>query len=141
MNNLLILNKENYEILYEKVFLKSSFFSKDFNQSFIPSENNDKIDIIQSIRDLDSFVLNDLITFKLEEKMIIYKKSKESNISIILISEKHVFKKENITRIAGLYIEKIDKSISKNDLNIKNILSQNLKDFTVSVLILILIYR
>jgi len=127
MNNLVILNKESYDILFEKVFLKSSFFSKDFNQNFIPN-------IIQSVKELDSYINNDLITFKLEEKLIIYKKSKESNLSIILISEKHVFKKENITRIASFYLERIDKNISMNDLNIKNNISQNLKDFTISII-------
>lgn len=35
-------------------------------------------------------------------------------------------------RIANFYLDKIDKSITKND-SIKNVISQNLKDYTVSV--------
>ena len=75
-----------------------------------------------------------MITFKLEDKLIIYKKSKDSFISLILISEKHVFKKENLTRIAGFYIDKIDKLLSKNEI-LKNIISLHLKDFTISVIL------
>ena len=37
MNNILILNKDTYENISEKVFVKSSFLSNEFNQNFFPS--------------------------------------------------------------------------------------------------------
>ena len=55
----------------------------------------------------------------------------------MLICDKHVFKKENLSRIASIYIDKIKTFMTKNDLSIKNTISLHLKDFTLSVNFLI----
>jgi len=134
MINIVILNKNSYEILLDKTFQKQNYNYKEFSQIF----NTNIINIIKNL-DETSNALDYII--KLDNKAITYRRSSDTFISIFCVCEKKSFKKDSLTDISKVfldYLEKMiheDSNIPKNnkfpDFKLKEILNQIVSDITI----------
>jgi hypothetical protein len=113
MNNLLILNKENYEIILDKTLQKHSMYNdKEFNQNLYTN-------IIELVKDMDQINSNysDYFFFKIEGgKNVIYKKSRETKLAVLIICDKKAIKKGNLIELSKVYLSGIEK-LFLNNLN------------------------
>ncbi len=111
MNNLLILNKENYDILIVKNFDRGSLYNaKEFDQTFF-------VNIIEIVKDMDQIGLNqpEYYIFKFDSKKnVIYRCSKESKFSILIICDRKSIKKASLIEISKYYLQHFEANFSKN---------------------------
>lgn len=106
MNSVLILNKETYEVMQEKSFQKSSLNnSKEFIQNFCVS-------ILEIIKDLDSMNgSSEYHVLKLENKSVVYRKSKDTKLSILIICDKGSIKRVNLVELSKIYLNKLESNL------------------------------
>jgi hypothetical protein len=101
MESFLFLNKETYEVIYSKNTTKVVANStKEFNDNNISR-------LIDLIKDMDEMELNsNYYSLKLENnKNVIYRKSLETNLAILIISDKNVFKRLSLVDISKTYLD------------------------------------
>lgn len=135
MNNIVILNKNSYEILLDKTIQKNSMYnSKEFNQNLYGN-------IINIVKNLDETSLSLDYIIKVDSKAISYRRSKESYIAIFIICEKKYFKKDSLNDMSRIFMEYLEKMIvEKNettnnkkffDFKMKEIINQIISDLTI----------
>lgn len=135
MNNIVILNKNSYEILVDKTLQKNSMYnSKEFNQSLYAN-------IINIVKNLDETSLCLDYIIKVDSKAITYRRSKDSYIALFIICEKKYFKKDSLSDMARIFMEYLEKLILENnettnnkkffDFKIKEIINQIISDLTI----------
>lgn len=135
MNNILILNKNSYEILVDKTLRKNSMYnSKEFNQNLYAN-------LINIVKNLDETSLSLDYIIKVDSKAISYRRSKDSYIALFIICEKKFFKKASLSDMARVFMESLEKMIlEKNeptnnkkffDFKIKEIINQIISDLTI----------
>lgn len=134
MINIVILNKNSFEILLDKNFQKQTYNYKEYNQIF----NTNIINIIKNLDETSSSL--DYI-LKLDNKAISYRRSSDTFISIFCVCEKKSYKKDSLTDISKVFLDYLDKivhednNISKNnkfpDFKLKEILNQIISDITI----------
>ncbi len=135
MNNIVILNKNSYEILVDKILQKNSMYNtKEFNQNLY-------LNIINIVKNLDETSLSLDYIVKVDSKAISYRRSKDSYISLFVICEKKYFKKDTLSDMARIFMQFLEKMIlEKNetsnnkkffDFKIKEIINQMISDLTI----------
>ena len=141
MNNIIVLNKDTYEILHDKTLNRHSMYNnKEFNQNLYLS-------ILELIKDLDqiSTQYNDFYMLKLDGgKSVVYRKSPDSKLAILIICEKKAIKRTNLIEMSKAYLVNIQKSfltqanenIVSSALNKKNNFSTlfKTKEFTIQAI-------
>jgi hypothetical protein len=133
MNNVFILNKETYEVIQEKVFQKNpnAFNAKDLNQNLF----SDTIDLI---KDLDLLNSNDYYILKLDNRNIIYRKSKELKLAILIISSKRALKRNSLLEVSKVYLQCIEQNMTTNSENLslskKNQIEFKAKEYTIKAI-------
>lgn len=133
MNNILLLNKETYEILYDKPLQKQSMFnSKEFNQNLFQNA-------IETIKDLDQMDLNsDYYALKVENnKTIIYRKSKSTKLAILITVDKKSFYRNNLIQLSDIYLKNSEKNVNDNLINNNFKKNNNLfqtREFTIDAI-------
>lgn len=133
MNSITLLTKDTYEVIQEKVFTKANS-SKDAMLS-TPS-------VLELVKDIDCLSVSEFFTIKLENKVLIYRKSKESKLSILIQCDKGKFKSTDLTDISRSILTILEKnyfseSLNKNhviDLNIKELIFSSIEELTVNFL-------
>lgn len=135
MNNIVILNKNSYEILLDKTLQKNSMYnSKEFNQNLYAN-------IINIVKNLDETSVSLDYIIKIDSKAISYRRSKDSYIALFIICEKKSFKKDSLTDMARIFMDFLEKIIlDKNetvnnkkfmDFKMKEIINQIISDLTI----------
>ncbi len=126
MYSITLLNKDNYEFIQEKTFgvsLKlNSTINKD-NNNLMNSQNG----IIDFIKDIDSLSTSDFFTFKMDNRNFIYRKSKDSKLSIILQSDKR-FKPCDLEDISRVMLGMLEKKYFSDSINKAIIIESNIKE-------------
>jgi hypothetical protein len=108
MNNLIALNKETFEIIFDKVLQKHSMYnSKEFNQNLYTN-------IIDLIKEIEKLNHPEYYVLKLDGKIIIYRKSLETKIAILLICEKNSIKRKNLEDLSKVYLAHVEKYLGNN---------------------------
>jgi hypothetical protein len=139
MNNLIILNKETFDVIFDKNLAKNNNNnSKDFTQNFYSH-------IIELIKDLDQMNLNttnsnsnatDYYILKLDNsKNVIYRKGK-NKFAILIICDKKIIKKQSLIEMSRVYLEGFEKNYinNMNDHTLKkstNFTNFKMKEFTM----------
>ena len=132
MNNILILNKETYELIQDKVLQKQpNSNNSEFNQNLF-------LTILELIKDLDQISNTDYYVLKFEGKTVLYRKSKETKLAILIIVDKKAIKKQSLIDLSKVYMQCIDKEIkqkiSDNTIQIKKTnIDFRTKEFTLQV--------
>jgi len=122
MNNIVVLNKNSYEILSEKSLQSHSMYNqKEFNQNLYAN-------IINIVKNLDETSLSLDFIIKIENKAIAYRRSKDSFISLFIISEKKYFKKDSLNDMSRIFMEFLEKMILEKNVS-SNINQNNNKKF------------
>lgn len=134
MINIVILNKNTYEILLDKPFQKQSYNYKEYNQIF----NTNIINIIKNL-DETSNALDYII--KLDNKAIAYRRSSDTFISLFSVCEKKSFKKDSMADISRVFLDHLEKMIHEDnnifknnkfpDFKLKEILNQIISDISI----------
>jgi hypothetical protein len=121
MNNFIIINKDTYEILNDKVLQKHSIYNnKEFNQNLYSNT-------FDLIKDLEQINCSEYYILKVESKTIIYRKTKETKVAIVIICDKESMKKQTLIELSKIYTQYID---NNNDINGTNLIN-NFKDITL----------
>jgi hypothetical protein len=121
MNNFIVINKDSYEIISDKILQKNAMYNtKEFNQNLYSN-------IFELIKDLEQINNSEYYILKVENKIIIYRKTKETNVAIIIICDKESMKKQTLIELSKIYAQYIDKN---NDINATNLMT-NFKDITL----------
>jgi hypothetical protein len=134
MINIVILNKNSYEVLIDKSFHKQNHNYKEYSQIF-------NTNIINIIKNLDETSNAPNYIIKLDNKAISYRRSSDTFISIFCVCEKKSYKKDSLTDISRVFLDYLeamiheDNNIIKNnkfpDFKIKEILNQIVSDITI----------
>ena len=113
MNNLLILNGENYSIIYEKNIQKNSMYSNKDNNN-----TNAFSSIIELIKDLDAInSSSEYYVMKLEGgKSVLYRKSKETKFAILIVFDKNIIKRNSMIEMSKVYLSGIEKNYNNKEL-------------------------
>jgi hypothetical protein len=117
MNNFLILNKNTYEVKVDKPLKKSSITN---NQTLY---NN----IFELIKDLELISTSDHYILKFDSKVVVYRKTKLTDLAIIIVCEKDSVKKQTLLELSKIYTNYLDKM---NDNDGSNLI-KNFKDVTL----------
>ena len=124
MNTILVLNKTTYEILDEKIISKNTFVtpaSKDNSYSFL-------VDLIKDLDQLNNLSSSneDCISLKLDSgKIMIFRKSQTSNLSVVLICDKKSFKRQSLISMSKILLNNIQQDELSKKIIIKG------KDFSM----------
>jgi hypothetical protein len=131
MNTLLVLNKESFEILLEKNFRKTQNTLNPNSQTNREATQNYYSNVISLVQDLDLIDMNEeTYMIKLDGgKTVVYRKSLESLISIMLITDKKLFPREDLIDIAKVYLNGVESVFFKNQSNIEKFKSLNFNHF------------
>ena len=113
--NVGVLKKDNYEIIQEKIFSKQT--SKDSN-----------LGMLEMLKDIDSLSLTDFFSVKIENKLIVYRKSKESKLSIIVQTDKNEFKTSQVVDMSRVILSILEKRYFSENLSKQHVIDLNLKD-------------
>jgi len=135
MNNIVILNKNTYEILLDKTLQRNSMYNmKEFNQTLYAN-------IINIVKNLDETSLSLDYIIKIDGKSISYRRSKDSYIALFVVCEKKYFKKESLNDMGRIFMEYLEKMITEKnensnnkkffDFKIKDIINQIISDITI----------
>ena len=133
MNTILVLNKTTYEILDEKIISKNTFVtpaSKDNSYSFLV----DLIKDLDQLNNLSSSNNEDCISLKLDSgKIMIYRKSQNSNLSVVLICDKKSFKRQSLISMSKILLNNIhqDELSKKVTIKGKDFAMQSIEELTV----------
>lgn len=123
MNNLIVLNKETYEVINERILSRN--VSKDLNVNYLGS-------IIELIKDLDLMSNTNTTEYLLKldaGKTLVYTKSKNTNLSVLMICDKKAFKRQSLTELAKLYLGFAEKEFWKDSSLTKGLGTFKIKDF------------
>jgi hypothetical protein len=121
MNNFIIINKDTYEIINDKILQKHSIYNnKEFNQNLYSN-------IFDLIKDLEQINNSEYYILKIDNKTIVYRKTKETNVGIVIICDKESMKKQTLVELSKIYAQYVDKN---NDINATNLIT-NFKDITL----------
>ena len=118
MNTILILNKTTYEILQEKIVTKNTFVtpnSKDNSYSFL-------IELIKDLDQLNSLTKSndDCVTLKLDSgKIMIFRKSQNTNLAVVLICDKKSFKRQSLILMSKILLNHIHQDELTKSISIK----------------------
>lgn len=118
MNTILILNKTTYEILQEKIVTKNTFVtpnSKDNTYSFL-------IELIKDLDQLNSLTKSndDCVTLKLDSgKIMIFRKSQNTNLAVVLICDKKSFKRQSLVLMSKILLNHIHQDELTKSISIK----------------------
>lgn len=82
---------------------------------------------------MESFNNSEFFVLKLEGKSIIYRKSKETNLSILIISEENSFKRANLIEMSKKYLSEFEKKTIIDNLTKKNQIDYQFKNITINV--------
>jgi hypothetical protein len=135
MNNIVILNKNTYEILLDKTLQRNSNYNiKEFNQNLYAN-------IINIVKNLDESSLSPDYIIKIDGKSISYRRSKDSYISLFIVCEKKFYKKETLYDMSRIFMDFLEKFILENkeipnnkkflDFKIKEIINQIISDISI----------
>ena len=123
---------KNYEIIQEKIFN---------NVRGNENKSSSILSLIETIKDLDSLSITNHFTIKLDNKLIVYRKSSESLLSVIIKTDKHSFRTSNVIDISSFILnilEKkyfaagLDKRNNLIDYNMKEILFTSIEGITIN---------
>jgi hypothetical protein len=117
MNNFLILNKNTYEVKVDKPLKKNSIIN---NQALYNT-------IFELIKDLEQINPSDHYILKFDNKVVVYRKTKQTNLAVIIVCDKDSFKKQTLLELSKIYTIYIDKLDDHDGSN----LIKNFKDVTV----------
>jgi len=138
MNNLVFLNKETYETLYEKNFTNKT---KEQEEAFFQT-------VIQLVKDMDQLdgKNSEFIAIKLDSgRNIFYCKSLETKFSVLILSEKNSYKKQTLLEISRSMLNgyihftntqensnilKNNKPMPMNNINIKKLAKSAIEQIT-----------
>lgn len=112
MNNLIALNNETYEIIFDKILQKNSIYN---NKEFSQISYSNLIELIKELVNLNKEA--EYYILKFEGKNIIFKKSNRSKLGLIIISEQKAIKKENLIELSKVYLSNIEKVIADKSIN------------------------
>lgn len=118
MNTILIINKTTYEILQEKIVTKNTFVtpnSKDNSYSFL-------IELIKDLDQLNSLTKSndDCVTLKLDSgKIMIFRKSQNTNLAVVLICDKKSFKRQSLILMSKILLNHIHQDELTKSISIK----------------------
>jgi hypothetical protein len=131
MNTLLVLNKETFEILLEKNFRKTQNTLNPNSQTNREATQNYYSNVISLVQDLDLIDMNEeTYMIKLDGgKTVVYRKSLESIISIMLITDKKLFPREDLIDISKVYLNGVESVFFKHQSNIEKFKSLNFNHF------------
>jgi hypothetical protein len=131
MNTLLVLNKENFEILLEKNFRKSQTTLNPNSQINREASQNYYSNVIGLVQDLDAIDMNEeSYMIKLDGgKTVVYRKSMSSIISIILITDKKLFPKNDLIDISKVYLNGVESVFLKYQSNLEKFKTLNFNHF------------
>ena len=65
--------------------------------------------MLEIIKDIDSLTVNDYFILQLENKSLVYRKSKESKLGIAIITNSGIFKKTSLIEMSRLMLVFIEK--------------------------------
>ena len=84
---------------------------------------------VETIKDLDSLSITNHFTIKLDNKLIVYRKSNESLLSVIIKTDKHSFRTSNVIDISGFILNILEKKYFSDGLNKRNnLIDYNMKE-------------
>ena len=118
MNTVLIINKSTFEILQEKIIVKNTFVtpsSKDTSYSFL-------IDLVKDLDQLNTLTKsnNDCVTLKLDSgKVMIFRKSQNTNLAVVLICDKKSFKRQSLVLMSKILLNHIHQDELTKSITIK----------------------
>jgi len=129
MNILLIINQQTYEVLLEKSFIK--------NQVYSLKDHVSHSNVIELLKDLDSInSVSEHYVLKLEGgKNILYRKSRESKLGIVIYFDKNLIKRTSLVDLSRVYMQHVDKKFANeiSKLQSSNIIFQT-KEMTVAAI-------
>ncbi len=131
MNTILVVNQQNYEILLEKNFRKSQNTLNSNLQANRDACQSYYSNILSLVQDLEELDLNeDNFTLKLDGgKTIVYRKSRTTILSVILVSEKKVFTKSDMLEMSKVYLNGVEAVFIKHQSNIEKFKTLHLNLF------------
>ena len=131
MNTLLVINQQNFEIVLEKNFRKSQNTLNANLQQMREASQNYYSNIIGLIQDLEDLETNEeVFTLKFEGgKTVIYRKSKNSILAVLLISDQKIFPKSDLIEVSKIYLNGVEAIFHKNQSNIEILKTLNLSHF------------
>ena len=132
MNTILILNKTTYEILQEKIVSKNTFVtpnSKDNSYSFL-------IELIKDLDQLNTLTKSndDCVTLKLDSgKIMIFRKSQNTNLAVVLICDKKSFKRQSLILMSKILLNHIHQDELTKSISIKgkDFAMQSIEELTI----------
>lgn len=157
MHSIVLLTKDTYTIIQEKHFSKSQtqFQNQQYQQNNVSNnilltnpnfKENSTINlssVLELIKEVDGLGSSEFFILKIENKSIIYRKSKESKLSIILITSSDSYKSSELESSSRQMLQILEKkyfsseTVKKQmiiDINLKELLFSIIEDLTVSFL-------
>jgi len=82
---------------------------------------------------MESFNSSEYFVVKLDGKTIMYRKSKETNLGLLLICEENSFKRANLVEMSKKYLSEFEKKTIMDNLTKKNQIDYQFKNITINV--------
>lgn len=120
MISLVLLKSDDHEIIQEK------FFNKKINVEY---ESRYLIDMIS---DIESFMINDYLSMNIENKTIVYRRSKESKLAIILQAESDKFKTNSLIILSSSMLGILEKKYFSDTLTKQTVIENNFNEIFFS---------
>jgi len=86
---------------------------------------------------MEVFNPSEYFVLKLEGKSIIYRKSKETNLALLVICEENSFKRANLVEMSKKYLTEFEKKSIMENLSKRNQIDYQFKNITINVIILL----
>lgn len=129
MKSITLLKKDNYEIIQDKAFqskTKQEYSNKEFT-----SKEFSNLSILEMIKDIDSLSLTDFFSIKVDNRLIIYRKSKESKLAVILTTDKDQFNSSQVINMSKVILSILEKKYFSETLNKQHVIDYNLKEILI----------
>ena len=122
MYSITLLTKDKLEIIQEKVFQYKSNSSTSKDLTIITSS------VLDIIKDIDSLTPSDYFSIVIENKAIVYRKSKESKLALLIQGDKVKFKTSDLEEISRVMLSMLEKKYFSETLNKSHVIEINLKE-------------